>query len=45
MRWNFLPQAGCALGIHTGIVKGDMVMTSDGPKVIEIATRLSGGLV
>jgi len=36
-------QAGCVLGIHTGIVKGDMVMTSDGPKVIEIATRLSGG--
>jgi len=35
--------AGLALGIHTGIAKGDMVMTSDGPKVIEMAARLSGG--
>lgn len=36
-------RAGLAMGIHTGIAKGDMVMTSDGPKVIEIAARLSGG--
>jgi biotin carboxylase len=35
--------AGRALGITTGIVKGDMVHTSDGPMVIEIAPRLSGG--
>jgi len=36
-------QAGRALGVETGVVKGDMVYTLDGPKVIEIATRLSGG--
>jgi len=36
-------KAGQALGIRTGIVKGDLVLTSEGPKVIEIATRLSGG--
>ena len=35
--------AGIALGIENGVVKGDMVFTSDGPKVIEIAARLSGG--
>jgi len=35
--------AGRALGIENGVVKGDMVFTSEGPKVIEIAARLSGG--
>jgi biotin carboxylase len=35
--------AGRALGVQSGVVKGDMVYTSDGPKVIEIAPRLSGG--
>ena len=35
--------AGFALGVVNGVVKGDMVLTKDGPKVIEIATRLSGG--
>ena len=35
--------AGLALGVINGIVKGDMVLTKDGPKVIEVATRLSGG--
>lgn len=35
--------AGLALGVRTGVIKGDMVLTEDGPKVIEIATRLSGG--
>lgn len=35
--------AGSALGISTGIVKGDMVLTPEGPKVIEVAARLSGG--
>ena len=35
--------AGLALGIVNGIVKGDMVLSKDGPKVIEVATRLSGG--
>ena len=36
-------EAGRALGITRGIVKGDMVLTADGPKVIEVAARLSGG--
>lgn len=35
--------AGRAMGIEVGIAKGDMVLTSEGPKVIEIAARLSGG--
>ena len=35
--------AGRAMGIEDGIAKGDMVLTSEGPKVIEIAARLSGG--
>jgi biotin carboxylase len=36
-------KAALALGITTGVAKGDMVLTKDGPKVIEIAARLSGG--
>lgn len=36
-------QAGRALGIGRGIVKGDMVLSDRVPMVIEIATRLSGG--
>ena len=36
-------EAGRALGVETGIIKGDMVYTVAGPKVIEVATRLSGG--
>ena len=36
-------RAGVALGVSTGIVKGDMVLTPEGPRVIEVATRLSGG--
>lgn len=35
--------AALALGITQGVAKGDMVFTQDGPKVIEIAGRLSGG--
>jgi len=35
--------AGRAMGISTGSVKGDMVWTDRGPRVIEIAARLSGG--
>lgn len=35
--------AGRAMGIEAGIAKGDMVLTDNGPKVIEIAARLSGG--
>jgi len=36
-------QAGLAMGIFNGIAKGDMVIAEDGPMVIEIAARLSGG--
>jgi len=36
-------RAALAMGITTGIAKGDMVFTKNGPKVIEIAARLSGG--
>lgn len=36
-------RAARALGITEGIAKGDMVLTPDGPKVIEMAARLSGG--
>jgi biotin carboxylase len=36
-------RAGLSLGVRTGTVKGDMVLTREGPRVIEIATRLSGG--
>jgi len=36
-------QAGRAMGISRGVAKGDMIYTDGGPKVIEIAARLSGG--
>ena len=35
--------AARALGIERGVAKGDVVWTADGPKIIEIAARLSGG--
>ncbi len=35
--------AARALGITRGSAKGDLVWTAEGPKVIEIAARLSGG--
>ncbi len=40
---NITIAAGRALGVTSGTVKGDIVLTRTGPKVIEIATRLSGG--
>jgi biotin carboxylase len=36
-------RAGMEMGIINGIAKGDMVLTKNGPKVIEMAARLSGG--
>jgi len=36
-------KAGRAIGINRWTTKGDMVLTSSGPKVIEVAARLSGG--
>ena len=35
--------AALALGIRCGVAKGDMVLSEQGPVVIEIAGRLSGG--
>ncbi len=45
-RWainELVEKAALAMGIKTGIVKGDIVMAEDGPCVIELAARLSGG--
>jgi len=36
-------QAISALGIDIGAAKGDIKITSEGPKIVEIAARLSGG--
>ncbi|MFQ5674447.1 MAG: ATP-grasp domain-containing protein [bacterium] len=36
-------KAALAMGIRNGTAKGDLVLTADGPKVIEMAARLSGG--
>lgn len=36
-------RAALALGIENGVAKGDLVLTPEGPKVVEIAARLSGG--
>lgn len=40
---RLVEQAGLALGVNDGVVKGDVVLTPEGPKMIEMATRLSGG--
>ncbi len=40
---GLVEQAALALGFDHGTVKGDMVLTRSGPKVIELAPRLSGG--
>ncbi|MEE9542897.1 MAG: ATP-grasp domain-containing protein, partial [Thermodesulfobacteriota bacterium] len=40
---NVIKAAANALNITKGIIKGDIVMTPEGPLVIEIAPRLSGG--
>jgi len=34
-----------ALGINMGCAKGDIKITSDGPKIGELAARLSGGFM
>jgi biotin carboxylase len=36
-------QAVVALGVRTGVVKGDIVLCDDRPYVVEVALRLSGG--
>ncbi len=38
-------RAATALGIENGAAKGDIKMTPDGPKLVEMAARLSGGFM
>ncbi|MFB6355594.1 MAG: alpha-hydroxy-acid oxidizing protein [bacterium] len=38
-------KAAQALGINMGAAKGDIKMTKDGPKMVEMAARLSGGFM
>jgi biotin carboxylase len=41
---NLIQQGANALGIHAGVVKGDIVIDQSGkPMIIELAARLSGG--
>lgn len=40
---DLVERASRALGIERGVTKGDVVLAADGPRVIEIAARLSGG--
>lgn len=41
---DLILRGAAALGIHAGIVKGDLVIGADGkPLIIELAARLSGG--
>ncbi|MBN2374046.1 ATP-grasp domain-containing protein [bacterium] len=40
---SLVERAGLALGVTDGVVKGDVVLTDEGPVMIEMAARLSGG--
>jgi len=40
---NVVEQAMQALGIMWGVAKGDVILTSSGPKIFEMAPRTSGG--
>lgn len=40
---QLVQQSAQALGVTNGVVKGDIVIAPEGPKIIEMATRLSGG--
>ncbi len=40
---DLIEKASRLFGIKSGTCKGDMVFTSKGPKIIELAPRLSGG--
>ncbi len=40
---RLVEKAALALGVENGVVKGDVVLTQEGPRMIEMATRLSGG--
>lgn len=45
--WDIVGKAGCAVGMDRTqgghIFKADLIYTEDGPKVLELTTRLSGG--
>jgi biotin carboxylase len=41
---TLVARAAAALGVRQGTVKGDVVVGPEGPMVIELAVRLSGGL-
>jgi biotin carboxylase len=40
---DLVAQAAASLGVHNGVVKGDIVVHDGVPYVIELAARLSGG--
>lgn len=40
---DLVSRAAKSMGIHNGVVKGDIVVSDNKPYVIEIAARLSGG--
>lgn len=40
---GLVEKASLAMGITDGVTKGDVVLTPEGPKMIEMAARLSGG--
>ena len=40
---DLVERASLAPGARDGVTKGDVVMTPEGPKMIELAARLSGG--
>lgn len=40
---SLVVRASLALGVTEGVTKGDVVVTPEGPKMIEMAARLSGG--
>ena len=42
--YNLIEKGAAALGVKEGIIKGDLIITSEGePMIIELAARLSGG--
>lgn len=40
---RLLKNAASAIGLKRGTIKGDIVLSKNGPKIIEVTTRLSGG--
>jgi biotin carboxylase len=40
---DLIQRASNSIGVRNGVIKGDIVLPPEGPCVIELATRLSGG--